>query len=102
MRGKSDPDILCWIAASVVAITAVNLNGIKTLLANGLNAFFIKGNSFFSNGPKSQPKNTTDCPILCNWDFDSFILAEEPFAKAFQSFETCVLVNNNLYEKPDH
>ena len=29
----------------------------------------------------------------------SFILANEPFAKALRSFETCVLVNNNLYGK---
>ena len=28
--------------------------------------------------------------------FDNFILAEELFAKALRSFETCVLVNNNL------
>ena len=28
--------------------------------------------------------------------FDNFILADEPFAKALQSFENCVLVNNNL------
>ena len=33
--------------------------------------------------------------------FDNFILAEQLFAKAFQSFETCVnlLVNNNLCGK---
>ena len=29
--------------------------------------------------------------------FDNFILAEELFAKALRSFETCVFVNNNLY-----
>ena len=29
--------------------------------------------------------------------FDSFILAKELFAKALRSFETCVLVNNNLF-----
>ena len=28
--------------------------------------------------------------------FDNFILADEPFAKALQSFENCVLVNNSL------
>ena len=27
------------------------------------------------------------------------MLADEPFAKALQSFETCVLVNNNLCRK---
>ena len=31
--------------------------------------------------------------------FDNFILAEQLFAKAFQSFATCVLVNNNLCGK---
>ena len=32
---------------------------------------------------------------MCNWVFHNLILAEELFAKAFWSFETCVLVNNN-------
>ena len=36
---------------------------------------------------------------LCNWAFDNYILAEELFAKALQSLETCVLVNNNLCGK---
>ena len=40
------------------------LNGIKTLLANSLDAFFIKGKPAFSNGPRSLPKNSPDCPIL--------------------------------------
>ena len=39
------------------------------------------------------------CAILFNWIFDNFILAEELFAKALRSFETCVLVNNNLCGK---
>ena len=37
--------------------------------------------------------------ILCNSVFDNFISAEEVFAKALRSFETCVLVNNNLCGK---
>ena len=44
-------------------------------------------------------ENPHDCPISCNWIFDYFILADEPFAKALQSFEACVLVNNNLRGK---
>ena len=36
---------------------------------------------------------------MCNWVFNNLILAEELFAKAFWSFETCVLVNNNSCEK---
>ena len=33
------------------------------------------------------------------WGRRKFNLAEELFAKALQSFETCVLVNNNLCGK---
>ena len=42
--------------------------------------------SVLSNSPKGLPKNPPDYPI-----------AEELFAKALQSFKTCVLVNNNLF-----
>ena len=31
--------------------------------------------------------------------FGNFILADKPFANALQSFETCVLINNNLRGK---
>ena len=58
-----------WIAGSVAAAAAVYPNGIKILLANGLSTFPIKGNSVFSNSPKSLPKNRPDCHILCNWVF---------------------------------
>ena len=40
-----------------------------------------KGNPDFSNCPKSLPRNTPDSLILCNWIFDNFTLADEPFAK---------------------
>ena len=88
-----------WIATSVDDDATVCPNGIKTLLANGLGTFFIKGNSFFSNRFKNLPKNPPDCPIFCNWVLNSFILAEEPFAKPLWSLKTCVLVNNNLFGK---
>ena len=42
--------------------------------------------------------NSPEYPILCNRVFENFILAEELFEKALPSFETCVLVNNNLFE----
>ena len=71
-----DPNIVLWIAASVANAAAVNSNDIKTLLANGLNMFFIKDNPNSSNGPKDLPKNPFDCPNLCSWVFDNFILAE--------------------------
>ena len=43
--------------------------------------------------------NLPNCTILNNWVFQNFTLADEPFAKALQSFKICVLVNNNLLEK---
>ena len=94
-----DPNIFLWIATSVADAAAVIPNGIGTLLANGLSTFPIKGNPVVRNGTKSLPKILLDCLILCNWVFDSFILAEELFAEALQSLETCVLVDNNLSRK---
>ena len=46
------------IAASTADAAAVNPNGIKTLLANGLSTFLIKDKPVFSNSPKSLLKNT--------------------------------------------
>ena len=66
------------------------------LLTNGLSTFFIKGNPVFSNVYKSLLKNPPDLPVLCNWVFDNFILAEELLAKALLCIETCLLLNNNL------
>ena len=68
-------------------------------MANGLGTLFIKGNPVLNNGPKSISKNPPDCTILCNWVFDNFILAEEPFAKVLRNIEICVLVNNNVCGK---
>ena len=95
-----DPNILLWIAAYVVAAAAaVNPNGIKKPTANGSSIFPIKGNSVLGTGPKSLPQKPPDWPISCNWVFDDFVLADKPFEKALRSFETCVLVNNNLCGK---
>ena len=69
------------------------------VLASVFSTFFIKGKSFFSNSLLNLPKNSPYCPILCNWVFDNFILADELFAKVLRSLETRVLVNNNLCGK---
>ena len=37
----------------------------------------------------SVKNRTLDC-ILDNWVFENFILADEPFSKVLQIFETCV------------
>ena len=89
-------------AASVPDDTAVNPNGIKTLLANILSTFLIKDNPFFSNSPENLPKNPPDCSILCNWVFVNFILGDEPFARAIWSFEACVLDLSNVVGDYNH
>ena len=76
------------MAASVADAAAVNPNDIKTLLAYGLGTCPIKSNPAFINSPKSLPKNSPYCTVLCSWVFDNFILAKEFFAKALRSLET--------------
>ena len=61
-----DPNNFLLIAAFVAHAAAVNPNGIKTLLTNGLSTFPINGNPVFSNGSNSLPKNPPDCPIFFN------------------------------------
>ena len=56
----------------------------------------IIGGQNILGGPNRNPPN---CTFLDNWIFEDFILANEPFTKALQIFETCVLVNNNLCGK---
>ena len=53
--GVPEPSIFFYIPASAADAATVNLNGIKTLLANGLITFFINGNLVFNNGPESLP-----------------------------------------------
>ena len=69
-----DPNIFVWTATSVADAAAVNPYGIKTLLANGLSIFPIKSNPVLSNSPKNPSKTFPDCPILCNFVFDNFVL----------------------------
>ena len=66
-----DPNIFLRVAA---AAAAINPNGIKTFLTNGLSTFTIKNNPVFSNDPKNLLRNHPACLILCNRVFDSFIL----------------------------
>ena len=48
------------IPLSAAVTAAVNPNGIKTLLVNGLIAFCINGNPVFNNGRRSLPRNPPD------------------------------------------
>ena len=72
-----DPKILFFIDELVADTATVNANGIKTLLANGLSAFFIKDKAVFSNSPKFLSKNPLDFSILWTRNFDTFVLADE-------------------------
>ena len=92
----SDLNVFFCIAASLADAITVNLNDIKTLLANGLSPVFIKGKRVVVNGPKMLSKTRLNCTISDNWLFDNFTLAYELFSKALRSLENCVLVNNNL------
>ena len=62
--------IFCIPAPATDAAT-VNPKWIKTLLAYGLITFFINGNTVFSNGPRSLPRNLPDYIILDIWVFDN-------------------------------
>ena len=95
-------NIFLGIATSVANAAAGNPNGIKKYLANGLSIFSLKPIQFLvtvlkaylrslPNGPKSPPNHH----ILCRL-FENFILGNELLVKDLQSFETCVLINNNL------
>ena len=94
-----DPKNILWIPASPADTAAVNPNGIKTLLANGLFISSINGNTGFSNEPRSLLRNPPDCIILNNWVFENLISVDELFAKAYKRFTTCLLVNNNWCEQ---
>ena len=59
----------------------------------------MKGNPIFSNGPNNLPKNPPDCIILDNWVFENLISTDKLFANDLQRFETCLLLNNNLWGK---
>ena len=61
-----DPKIFLCIPASAADVVAVNPKGIKTLLANGLIAFFKNGSPVFSNGLTNLPRNPPECIILDN------------------------------------
>ena len=63
---QPDPEIFLCIPASAADTAVINRKGIKTLLANGLITFFIKGKTVFSNGPRGLPRNSTGCTILDN------------------------------------
>ena len=75
--GSLNPKIFLCIPAPAADTAAVNHNGIKTLLVNGIISFFINGNTAFGNGPRSLPRNHPVYTIPDNWDFDNLIAADK-------------------------
>ena len=69
----SDSKTFLCIPTSAADAAAVNLKGIKTLLANGFITSFINGNLVFGSGPSNLPRNPPDCIILHNWVFNKLI-----------------------------
>ena len=61
-----EPSIFLCISVSAATAAAVDPNGIKTLVTSGFSTFFINRNSVFNNGPRSLPRNHSDCTILDN------------------------------------
>ena len=51
MPGTTTKSKISTTRSSVVDVAAVNISGIKMLLANGWSTFPIKGNPVFSNSP---------------------------------------------------
>ena len=72
---------------SAADAAAVKPNGIKALLTNGLNTFFLKEKPAFNNGSRCLPENPFYWPIPENWISDNFILADDPSAKVWQSLK---------------
>ena len=93
------PELFLRVLPSAADATALNDNGIKTLLPNGLSILLIKGKSVFSNGLRILPRNPPDGTILVSQVFDNFILADQLFTKALLKLETCLAVNNGSFGK---
>ena len=77
---------LC-IPASAADAAAVDLYGIKTILANGLITFFIDGSRVCNNGPRSLPRNPPECIILDNWVFDNLISVDNYLQKLYEDLQ---------------
>ena len=60
------------------------------------NASFPARNIICGTAAIKSPRIPHDYIILDNWVFENFILANEPFAKVLQIFETYVSVTNNF------
>ena len=95
--------IFLQIILSPISIRILQFNYLVSVLFNSFTYEFATEFIVLNGGNKITIKpgiiNPPNCTILNNWVFESSILADEPFAKALQIFETCVSVNNDLCGK---
>ena len=68
------------------ASSAVNLHGIKAILANTLITIFINNKIIFINGPRSVSRKPSNCMFLEMCVLNNFVLAYELFAKDLKRF----------------
>ena len=100
----AEPQKIFLITVSVSDAAIIKSNGTKSLLANCLSIFAIKGKPNFSNGPRSLPRNLPAFTVLGSWVFEKFVLADEPFAKAYKTFSNlCGIliarITNHIWRK---
>ena len=62
--GTLNPKIFSCISGSATDVAAVNPNGIKRILVNGLSIFFTKSRPVFSYCPRILPRNAPNSTIL--------------------------------------
>ena len=96
-----NPNFFLWIATSVADAAAININGVKTLLASCLSAFPIKNKWVFSNAHKSLTRDIPNCPILWNWVFDNVVFFDKLFANALwcSGYHYCTTSFNKAWTK---
>ena len=72
-----EPKTFVFIHVSAADTAAVNLNGIKTFLGNGLIVSFFNDHPVFNNKPKRPPRISPDYMLLDNRVFKNLISADE-------------------------
>ena len=82
-------------------MAAVSLNGMNTLLSNGVSTLFISSKPTFIDGSKSLPRNQSECIILeiCVLIILYYFMNCLQSKSYLQRFATYLAVSINLCEK---
>ena len=70
-----------WLFVQCAEAVPVNLNSTNTLLASGVNTFFINSRLAFINGSRNLTSNPLDYVISDIWILENFISFDELFPK---------------------